>query len=83
MQDSHYLKQLYSYPTNIDFMLREFTIYSMEKRVALFYIPSMTDTKIIEEEIIKPLITTNMVIEDVTSRLVKCHICGEGSKECD
>ena len=69
MQDSHYLKQLYSYPTNIDFMLREFTIYAMEKRVALFYIPSMTDTKIIEEEIIKPLITTNQVIEDVTSMI--------------
>ena len=69
MQDSHYLKQLYSYPTNIDFMLREFTIYAMEKRVVLFYIPSMTDTKIIEEEIIKPLITTNKVIEDVTSMI--------------
>jgi spore germination protein KA len=55
MQDSHYLKQLYSYPTNIDFMLREFTTNGMEKRAALFYIPSMTDAKIIEEEINKPL----------------------------
>ena len=27
----------------------------MEKRAALFYIPSMTDAKIIEEEINKPL----------------------------
>ena len=82
MQDSHYLKQLYSYPTNIDFMLREFTIYAMGKRVALFYIPSMTDTKIIEEEIIKPLITTNKVIEDVTS-MISAIICGEGSFDCD
>ena len=36
MQDSHYLKQLYSYPTNIDFMVREFTIDTIEKRAVLF-----------------------------------------------
>ena len=84
MQDSHYLKQLYSYPINIDFMVREFTIYVMEKRVALFYIPSMTDTKIIEEEIIKPLITTDKVIEDVIfNDKCQCHICGEGSNDCN
>ena len=49
MQDCHYLKQLYSYPINIDFMVREFTIDSIEKRAILFFIPSMTDTKLIEE----------------------------------
>ena len=69
IQDSYFLKQLYSYPANIDFMLREFTINGMEKRAALFYIPSMTDAKIIEEEIIKPLITTNKIIDDVTSMI--------------
>ena len=77
MQDSHYLKQLYSYPTNIDFMIREFTIDAIEKRAVLFCIPSITDTKIIEEEIIKPLITTDKVIEDVSSMISASAISAE------
>ena len=67
MQDSHFLKQLYAYPANIDFMVREFTVYTLEKRAVLFYVPSMTDAQLIEEAIIKPLITTNQVIFDVPS----------------
>ena len=45
--------------------------------MALFFIPSMTDTKIIEEEIIKPLITTNKVIEDVSSMISASSISVE------
>ena len=37
MQDCHYLKQLYSYPINIDFMVREFTIYMMEKKSGIVF----------------------------------------------
>ena len=77
MQDCHYLKQLYSYPINIDFMVREFTIDSIEKRAVLFFIPSMTDAKLIEEEIIKPLITTNIVIQDVPSAISASSISME------
>jgi spore germination protein KC len=51
-------------------MLREFTTNGMEKKAALFYIPSMTDAKIIEEEIIKPLITRNKVIYPVEIRVL-------------
>ena len=41
----------------------------MGKRAALFYIPSLTDTKLIDEEIIKPLIMTDKVIQDVPSAI--------------
>ncbi|KAA9022670.1 spore germination protein [Niallia endozanthoxylica] len=60
---------LYSFPNNIDFMLREFTINKMERRAVLFYIPSLTDTKLIDEEIIKPLIMTDKEITDVPSAM--------------
>ena len=33
MQDSHYLKQLYSYPRNIHFMLRELTFYHIKELI--------------------------------------------------
>ena len=45
--------------------------------MALFFIPSMTDTKIIEEEIIKPLITTDKIIEDVSSMISASSISAE------
>ena len=38
-----------------------------KKKAALFYIPSLTDSKLIEEEIIKPLIMSGKVIEDIPS----------------
>src|SRR4051812_46400015 len=68
-QDINYIKQLYSFPTNIDFMVREFSVHLMGKKSVLFYIPSLTDTKLIDEEIIKPLIMTDKVIQDVPSAI--------------
>ena len=61
------INQLYASPINVDFMLREFTIPMMGKKAALFYIPSLTDTRLIDEEIIKPLIMSDKVIEDISS----------------
>ncbi len=67
-QDVLTIQKLYSYPINVDFTLREFTIDMLEKKkAALFYIPSLTDSKLIEEEIIKPLIMSGKVIEDIPS----------------
>ncbi len=66
-QDILKIKERYTYPLNIDFMLREFTVHMMGKQAALFYIPSLTDAKLIDEEIIKPLIMNNQVIEDIPS----------------
>ena len=67
--DIKIIKDLYSYPTNIDFMFREFTIHSMGKKAVLFYIPSMTDAKLVDEEIIKPLILVDKYFQDIPSSL--------------
>lgn len=63
------IKKLYSYPINIDFMVREFTIHMMGRNVAIFFIPSLTNTKLIDEEIIKPLILANKEIKDIPSAI--------------
>ena len=76
-QDINHIKRLYSYPTNIDFMLREFTIHMMEKKAALFYIPSLTDVKLVDEEIIRSLITMNQVVQDVPSSISASAISEE------
>lgn len=67
--DTNIIKKIYSYPINVDFMIREFSIYKMGKKAALFYIPTLTDVEKIEEEIIKPLILTDKVVQDVISSL--------------
>lgn len=63
------IKELYSYPTNIDFTVREFTIHMMSRKAVIFYIPSLTDTKLIDEEIIKPLILATSEIIDIPSAI--------------
>lgn len=68
-QDVARMKRIYSFPTNVDFMTREFTIHSIEKKAALFYIPSLTETKIIEEEILKPLMMNQFESEDIASSI--------------
>src|SRR3954452_10691724 len=68
-QDINHIKRLYSFPTNIDFMVREFSVHMMGKKAVLFYIPSLTDAKLIDEEVIKPLIITDKVIQDVPSSI--------------
>ena len=68
-QVTSYLKQLYSFPSNIDFMIREFNIQMNGRKAVLFYIPSMADTMLINEEIIKPLIMSTKVIEEITSSI--------------
>lgn len=68
-RDVEYFKQLYSFPANTDFMVREFTIPFIEKRAALFYVPSMTDDKLITTGIIQPLIMTDKIIVDLPSAI--------------
>ena len=68
-QDINHIKQLYLFPTNIDFMVREFPVHMMGKKAVLFYIPSLTDTELIDEEILKPLIMSNKVIQGVPSSI--------------
>ncbi|WHY03037.1 spore germination protein [Neobacillus sp. DY30] len=63
------IKALYSYPKNIDFTVREFTIHRMGRKAVIFFIPSLTDTKLIEEEIITPLISGAKDIIDIPSAI--------------
>lgn len=61
------IKSIYSFPDNKDFMVREFMVDSLNKHAALFYIPSLTDSKVIDEQIIKPLIKGNKEIGEIPS----------------
>jgi spore germination protein KA len=65
--EKNYIKELYSFPKNIDFMVREFTINRMEKKAVLFYIPSLSDAVLIDGDIIKPLIMSDKEIKDIPS----------------
>lgn len=64
-----HLKALYSYPKNVDFTVREFTVNSLQRRVVLLFIPSLTDATLVHEDIIKPLIMSDKPIEDVSSAI--------------
>ncbi|MDQ0229990.1 spore germination protein [Metabacillus malikii] len=55
-KDVELIKEIYSVPENIDFVVREFTLKMNSKKAAIFFIPSLTDVKLIEEQLIKPLI---------------------------
>jgi spore germination protein KA len=65
--DANRIKHIYSYPKNEDFLVREFFLDFIGKKAVLFSIPSITDSKVIEEEIIKPLLTTYKAMKDIAS----------------
>lgn len=52
------IKKIYQFPDNRDVKFREFRIGGSCKRVAVFFISSITDVRTIEESAIKPLLTT-------------------------
>lgn len=54
--DKNKILTRYSYPENIDFIVRELVLYPYRKKVAIFFVPSLANTSVIDEEIIKPLI---------------------------
>lgn len=64
-----HLKALYSYPKNVDFTIREIIVGSIHKRVVLFFIPSLTDATLVQEDIIKPLIMNDKQTEDLSSAM--------------
>ncbi len=55
-KDIETFKDIYSLPENIDFVVREFTLRMNNKKAVLFFVPSLTDIQLIQEQIIKPLI---------------------------
>lgn len=75
--ETNYLKEKYSSSINIDFMAREFTIYSFKKRAVIFYVPSMTDTNLVDEDIIKPLIMNENIPENIQSAVSAASIMEE------
>ncbi|MDR5658353.1 spore germination protein [Serpentinicella sp. ANB-PHB4] len=50
------LKEIFSYPLNKDILIREIYIKAVNKKAALIFIDGITDRKVIEEHIIKPLV---------------------------
>ncbi|SET28099.1 spore germination protein KA [Oceanobacillus limi] len=65
-------KKIYTYPHNQDFKVRNLHIGGSNKKAAILFINTVTDTKIIEENVIKPLLSNNdsdKKIDDIVSVL--------------
>ncbi|MUK90262.1 spore germination protein [Ornithinibacillus sp. L9] len=65
-----FFKEIYSYPDNQDFVIRNIHINGMSKKAALIYIWTITDVTLIDQHILTPLIRNNSTsskIEDIVS----------------
>ena len=63
-------KSLYNYPNNLDIEFRSITIGGLNKKAALLFITTITDTHLIDDHIIQPLldnITPNENISNILS----------------
>ncbi|MFD2043912.1 spore germination protein [Ornithinibacillus salinisoli] len=62
-------KQIYSYPDNHDFIIRNIHISGMNKKASLLYIRTITDSSLIDQHILRPLLINNSSdkIEDIVS----------------
>jgi hypothetical protein len=47
-RDEEIIKKLYNFPHNIDFQARQLTIPMLGKEGVIFYIPSLTDVKMVD-----------------------------------
>ncbi|WP_404329698.1 spore germination protein [Mesobacillus maritimus] len=64
------IKKIYQFPDNTDVKFREFRIGGTGKRVAFFFISSITDVRTVEDSAIKPLLLateTNARIDQIIS----------------
>jgi len=59
------IKKIYQFPDNKDVKFREFRIGGTGKRVAIFFISSITDVRTIEDSAIKPLIQTTEIKAEI------------------
>ncbi|MFS0600423.1 spore germination protein [Peribacillus frigoritolerans] len=63
-------KAIYSIPDNKDVKIRNFHIGGLNRKASILYINTITDTKIIEQHVLKPLLLNNdssKEIEDIVS----------------
>jgi len=63
-------KSLYNYPTNRDVTIRNLKIGGLNKKAALFFIDTITNTQVIEDHVIRPLLQNNddsKQLEDIIS----------------
>jgi spore germination protein KA len=65
--DVERIKQLYTYPKNSDFIIRDFFMETIGKLAVVCFIPSIVDSKVVEEELLKPLLTTNKITDQMES----------------
>lgn len=57
------LKEIFHFPLNSDFMIREVRVHVLDARGALVYLNGMTDEEVLEKNIIKPLINKEIEID--------------------
>jgi spore germination protein KA len=76
-KDELIIKQLYAFPENIDFKVRQLPIPRMGKGAVIFYIPSLTDVKMVDEHIIKPLLTTSDTAAKEVSSIISASAINE------
>jgi spore germination protein KA len=63
-------EKIYSIPENADVKIRQFYLNGIQKKAAIIYISSITDTKMMEDSVIKPLMANqdaSIKIEDLLS----------------
>ncbi|WP_237389762.1 spore germination protein [Bacillus sp. USDA818B3_A] len=65
--DEERMEQIYNFPENVDLIVRKFKIESIGKKGVLFSVPSISDSYVIEEEIIKPLLSSSTNSKDIPS----------------
>jgi spore germination protein KA len=59
-ENTELIKKIYQFPDNRDVKFREFRIGGSGKRVAIFFISSITDVRTVEDSGIKPLLKANI-----------------------
>ncbi|WP_070119594.1 spore germination protein [Bacillus marinisedimentorum] len=63
------VKKRFSYPVNSDFQCRMLSLDGGKKKAALFYLASIVNDSVIQQNVIKPLLDKNRSEDDIPSRV--------------
>lgn len=80
------LKEIFCYPVNQDFIIREVYIKSINRKGVLLFLQGMTDVETVERHIITPLLNheiENQTSEDIISILMTRVLTGKGVHRVD
>ncbi len=81
-----FLKKVFCYPINHDFIIRQIYIKSIKRQAVLIFLQGMVDVDTIEKQIIKPLLEDNTEVNearDIASSLISKIITGKNAYKTD